>query len=260
MKARVLTTLCLTVFGLAALAGEATAAWDEPRSPFDYLANLSTNGSITERLFQGQRITASGCYYQLGMDHDGEMKIWAGASGSVVWSTHTGGAGAFAVMHHTGELVVRDWTGDALWRSGTTEWPGAHTRILEDGRAAVVGVLNFPPDHELFGEELIFYSTNPPDEDPIGSTVCPRSEKTEVHWNADIPGGDYAAHWLSYAHMSSCGDRCAADPQCEAFTYVPPGVQGAQARCWLKSSVSSPTASTGMVSGRIFRHDPANDW
>ncbi|WP_437746527.1 PAN domain-containing protein [Sorangium sp. So ce1504] len=50
--------------------------------------------------------------------------------------------------------------------------------------------------------------------------------------------------------------RCADHDLCQAFTYVPPGVQGAQARCWLKSIANPPTAFTGMVSGRILREYP----
>lgn len=37
--------------------------------------------------------------------------------------------------------------------------------------------------------------------------------------------------------------------QCVAWTYVNPGVQGPQARCWLKSAVPAPRPSTCCVSG-----------
>jgi hypothetical protein len=34
---------------------------------------------------------------------------------------------------------------------------------------------------------------------------------------------------------------------------VPPGVQGAQARCWLKNSVPAQSYANGMMSGVIYK-------
>jgi hypothetical protein len=66
--------------------------------------------------------------------------------------------------------------------------------------------------------------------------------------NVDRPGRDY----LNYATTSdanACRSNCQSDVKCTAFTWVPPGVQGPQARCWLKNAVPGAVSRTGMVSG-----------
>jgi hypothetical protein len=46
-----------------------------------------------------------------------------------------------------------------------------------------------------------------------------------------------------------CRNNCANDGRCKAYTWVKPGVQGASARCYLKSAVPPPTHDTCCVSG-----------
>jgi hypothetical protein len=46
-----------------------------------------------------------------------------------------------------------------------------------------------------------------------------------------------------------CRDTCAREPQCRAFTYVNPGVQGPSARCWLKSVAPAPRRDRCCLSG-----------
>lgn len=58
--------------------------------------------------------------------------------------------------------------------------------------------------------------------------------------NIDRPGMDYSNFDLASADPSLCEQACNGDPNCRAFTYVKPGVQGASARCWLKNAI--PTA------------------
>lgn len=48
-----------------------------------------------------------------------------------------------------------------------------------------------------------------------------------------------------------CEDICKNDPNCRAWTYVKPGIQGTEARCWLKSNVPAMTPNNCCISGVI---------
>src|SRR5436305_373034 len=60
----------------------------------------------------------------------------------------------------------------------------------------------------------------------------PRSAGLE--FGTDRPGGDYRSFDLPQPRPDLCRDGCMGEPECVAFTYVNPGVQGPSARCWLK--------------------------
>src|SRR5262245_51200379 len=62
-------------------------------------------------------------------------------------------------------------------------------------------------------------------------------------------GSDYSNFDLSEASPLPCQLACLNDARCRAFTYVKPGVQGPNARCWLKSSVPAARPSTCCISG-----------
>jgi hypothetical protein len=70
-----------------------------------------------------------------------------------------------------------------------------------------------------------------------------------VEYDTDRPGADYRDFDLSDPGYESCRDACAGDPKCKAYTYVKPGVQGPNARCWLKTSVPDSGSSACCVSG-----------
>lgn len=63
-----------------------------------------------------------------------------------------------------------------------------------------------------------------------------------VEYDTDRRGGDYKDFDLPQPRYQVCRDACANDPNCRAYTYVKPGGQGPNARCWLKSSVPSPAS------------------
>ncbi len=67
----------------------------------------------------------------------------------------------------------------------------------------------------------------------------------------DRPGGDYRTIDMRTANEADCRLDCVADSKCKAYTYVKPGVQAPQARCWLKSSVPAPRANGCCASGVI---------
>ena len=73
-----------------------------------------------------------------------------------------------------------------------------------------------------------------------------------VFWDeqdVDRLGSDYQNFDLSEARYELCRDACANDPSCRAYSYVKPGIQALNARCWLKSSVSDPVPSPCFISG-----------
>lgn len=63
----------------------------------------------------------------------------------------------------------------------------------------------------------------------------------------DRPGSDYAN--FAASNPEACKSACEANPVCLAWTYVVPGVQGPDGRCWLKDAVPSPTTFSSAVSG-----------
>jgi hypothetical protein len=74
--------------------------------------------------------------------------------------------------------------------------------------------------------------------------------KMGMEANVDRGGSDYRSYFISTPEPQICQAACYSESQCRAWTYVPPGVQGAQARCWLKNAIPAPTTGIGMVSGR----------
>jgi len=68
--------------------------------------------------------------------------------------------------------------------------------------------------------------------------------------NTDRPGMNYNSVVLQQADSNKCKNLCRQDPQCRAYTYVPPGVQmPGNAVCWLKNGVPAPVPGPGLVSG-----------
>jgi hypothetical protein len=70
-----------------------------------------------------------------------------------------------------------------------------------------------------------------------------------LEYDTNRPGADYRNFELAQADPAICRNECANDSTCRAFTYVKPGVQGAKARCWLKSDVPNASANNCCVSG-----------
>jgi hypothetical protein len=70
-----------------------------------------------------------------------------------------------------------------------------------------------------------------------------------VEQDVDRPGADYQNFDLDEPRYELCRDACANDASCKAYTYVKPGMQALNARCWLKSSVPDPVPSPCCISG-----------
>ena len=67
--------------------------------------------------------------------------------------------------------------------------------------------------------------------------------------DTDRPGSDYQNFDIETSNPCECARRCVNDSECRAFTYVRPGVQGTNAKCWLKNSIPEPQHSSIGVSG-----------
>ena len=76
---------------------------------------------------------------------------------------------------------------------------------------------------------------------------CKRGVLT-VEFDKDRPGRDYNSFDVGNSYRQ-CYDPCARDKRCRAYTFVPPGVQGPSARCYLKDAIPAAGKNVGMVSG-----------
>lgn len=70
-----------------------------------------------------------------------------------------------------------------------------------------------------------------------------------VEGNTDRAGIDYSSFNMPTANADLCLAACAKDSRCRAYTYVKPGVQGPQARCYLKNGRPSSSANACCTSG-----------
>jgi hypothetical protein len=65
----------------------------------------------------------------------------------------------------------------------------------------------------------------------------------------NLRGADYSNFSIALAEPGLCQNACRADTKCAAWTYVQPGAQGEQARCWLKNRVPPRSQGNCCVSG-----------
>ena len=61
-----------------------------------------------------------------------------------------------------------------------------------------------------------------------------------LEYGVNRPGMDYFSFQLSAPIAEICQDACNRDHRCQSFTFVRPGVQGANAVCWLKFGAPAP--------------------
>lgn len=71
-----------------------------------------------------------------------------------------------------------------------------------------------------------------------------------LDFNTDRPGHDFTNVTLpSGSGYKACRTLCNADSACKAWTFVKPGYQGSNPRCWLKNSVPAKVSSACCTSG-----------
>lgn len=99
---------------------------------------------------------------------------------------------------------------------------------------------------------IIGTATVHPSEEHVRAPAAPTHVRApsagDFEDGVDRPGSNLRAFEVA-GGPDECSQACAADPQCRAFTWVRPGVQGPQARCWLKSEVPAAVPNANCVSG-----------
>ncbi|OGF66381.1 MAG: hypothetical protein A2Y62_12455 [Candidatus Fischerbacteria bacterium RBG_13_37_8] len=67
--------------------------------------------------------------------------------------------------------------------------------------------------------------------------------------NTDRPGMNLSNFDLSSPDPLLCQNECNDEPECKAWTYVKPGIQGPNARCWLKTGIPDAIPNDCCISG-----------
>jgi hypothetical protein len=67
----------------------------------------------------------------------------------------------------------------------------------------------------------------------------------------DRPGSDFKN--FDTPSPASCENACASEAACRSWTFVSKGVQGPNAKCWLKNAVAPPVPNPKMISGVKFK-------
>jgi hypothetical protein len=89
---------------------------------------------------------------------------------------------------------------------------------------------------------------------PRASNCCVSGVTTGIEPGINRAGSDYRNFQVGNADLRNqpelvCRTACQKEAQCKAWTYVKPGVQGPNARCWLKTGVPVASVNTCCVSG-----------
>lgn len=87
----------------------------------------------------------------------------------------------------------------------------------------------------------------PPPPAPV--TYAPVPGGGPFEYGIDRPGSDFQNFDLPRVDPALCQRACMDSPACQAFTFVQPGVQGPNARCWLKNVVPQSTPNNCCISG-----------
>lgn len=80
------------------------------------------------------------------------------------------------------------------------------------------------------------------------SAIANRDTFGEFETNVDRPGSDYTPAF-SVASPQECQKACGRNSMCQAWTWVKPGVQGANPQCYLKNDVPAPVKADCCTSG-----------
>ena len=75
-----------------------------------------------------------------------------------------------------------------------------------------------------------------------------------LEFGTNRPGSDYRNFGIGNADLRDqpellCKKACESEAQCRSWTYVKPGIQGPNARCWLKSATPGAQANNCCISG-----------
>jgi len=74
------------------------------------------------------------------------------------------------------------------------------------------------------------------------------TQKYTMEQDTNRYGEDYKDLDLTSPDPNLCAVACMSEAKCKAWTYVKPGVQADNARCWLKNRVPPPSPDENCVS------------
>lgn len=82
------------------------------------------------------------------------------------------------------------------------------------------------------------------------ATTAPAQEvRTSYLAGTNLPGRDYRSFTVESGGPGRCRTACIEEAHCQAWTYVLPGIQGPDGKCWLKDSVPAETDDDCCTSG-----------
>jgi hypothetical protein len=92
-----------------------------------------------------------------------------------------------------------------------------------------------------------------PDSAPVAANLQSNtpieSSRFTMEQNTNLFGEDYKDIDLDTPDPALCAEACMGEVRCKAWTYVKPGVQGDNAKCWLKDKVPHRSPDGNCVSG-----------
>ena len=88
---------------------------------------------------------------------------------------------------------------------------------------------------------------------PVATPAAAGVTMSEREHDTDRYGGDFRGFDVAADHPDLCEDACKSDTTCRAWTYVKPGVQSTNARCWLKGVIPARSSNACCVSGTKTR-------
>ncbi len=201
-------------------------------------------------LFPGQNLTDSSCGFYTTMQSDGNLVMYGAgyavypgdtATHGAVWASNTQNTGGYAVMQSDGNFVIYNWSDQAVWATGTLQ--NSWNSVFQISNATLFVENRLSNDWVWQSGALVFDQEASP---------CPVTQVVTTLWSSyDCPGNDFESIAVGQHGASWCGYYCAQDSRCNSFTYVPPGVQGPNAVCWLKTpdSCGGWSYGQGMVTG-----------
>lgn len=74
--------------------------------------------------------------------------------------------------------------------------------------------------------------------------------------NYDYPGGALVGRRDGVSSAQDCFNICQGTPNCVAFTWVRPNIQGPRGVCWLKGSLSKKVRNNCCISGVVRQVTP----
>ncbi len=146
--------------------------------------------------------------------------------------------------------VLLGLTGCALDAGDGTAWPSAaQGEAFEDHAWADAGPTGRDLANESSGAVERNEAVTKSKDTQVGYPGLPLAY-TGAEYGVDRPGADLRN--MPTTSASACRSACVADTKCAAFSYVPPGVQGSGAVCWLKARVPGRRhVSNGIASGIV---------